>query len=559
MLHGVIYDAGEVVPCSVEIRDSGGDLYDPDTSVKLTITNPSGTDIVDAADMVNDGVGLYHYNWISTTSSATGLYRVVYTSINSTLPTIQNDTFELATTSPMGTRLADIVDLVSNILEDSSNTIFSDDILEERVEEAVREVSRYVPYESEETVNLTASSKKVDITYIPRLLSVVKAEFPLDKDPPEYRNVKRFGNTLTIDVNQTSVSGDTAKLYCRKLHYVDDSASTLNPELDYIVANLAAAKAAMNNVGDGRTQIQSAIDAIALISSSTDNMTARLTQVASDIGSARTQITAFLTDADTAITAAGTTLETAMTTLGNADTASSIPLTTELSAVDTALGLAITDLDIARSAKADLTGEIATAVEEVNKAIDQAREDIASARTLNNTITVSSNAEAKLQSAALAEINAAQAYLAEIRSESGDSAGVGATSNITGNDINIAMGYLSKARTMLSEIANESSLKASVGIKEVSAANGYINQARAIVSRTVNTINGYLTAASREISLASGYLSQAGGYAKEASARLSVANVISSYQRWGQQLYGLTIQELKQMAKPKIFHTYTRS
>jgi hypothetical protein len=248
-----------------------------------------------------------------------------------------------------------------------------------------------------------------------------------------------------------------------------------------------------------------------------------------------------------------------MTTLGNADTASSIPLTTELSAVDTALGLAITDLDIARSAKADLTEKITIAVEEVNKAIDQAREDIASARTLNNTITVSSNAEAKLQSAALAEINAAQAYLAEIRSESGDSAGVGATSNITGNDINIAMGYLSKARTMLSEIANESSLKASVGIKEVSAANGYINQARAIVSRTVNTINGYLTAASREISLASGYLSQAGGYAKEASARLSVANVISSYQRWGQQLYGLTIQELKQMAKPKIFHTYTRS
>jgi hypothetical protein len=102
-------------------------------------------------------------------------------------------------------------------------------------------------------------------------------------------------------------------------------------------------------------------------------------------------------------------------------------------------------------------------------------------------------------------------------------------------------------------------LKASVGIKEVSAANGYINQARAIVSQTVNAINGYLTAASREISLASGYLSQAGGYAKEASARLSVANVISSYQRWGQQLYGLTIQELKQMAKPKIFHTYTRS
>ena len=504
-----------------------------------TVSYVYGTD----PEITRSGVGVYNVDYSFVES---GYYRYSFIGTGDCEAT-DADFIIIGST-------ADLIAQTSIELEDTSNAIFSTSTIDKGITKALVTVSQYIPNEAKVPVTLTAS-KDIDISGIRGLIKVIKAEYKIDQEPKEFHNVSKFADTVTMNIDTTPTEGDTAYLYCHLVHTPD----TLTVQLLNKVPMLAAAYCGMNWAGDGRTQIKAAIDAIASISSSTDNMTARLGQVVTDIGSARTQITAFLTDADTAITAAGTTLETAMTTLGNADTASSIPLTTELSAVDTALGLAITDLDIARSAKADLTEKIATAVEEVNKAIDQARDDIASARTLNNTITVSSNAEAKLQSAALAEINAAQAYLAEIRSESGDSAGVGATSNITGNDINIAMGYLSKARTMLSEIANESSLKASVGIKEVSAANGYINQARAIVSRTVNTINGYLTAASREISLASGYLSQAGGYAKEASARLSVANVISSYQRWGQQLYGLTIQELKQMAKPKIFHTYTRS
>ena len=523
----------------------GDDPADPTTITFTLIGNGEtvsyvyGTD----AEITRSGVGVYNVDYSFEES---GYYRYSFIGTGDCEAT-DADFIIIGST-------ADLIAQTSIELEDTSNAIFSISTIDRGITKALVTASQYIPNEAKIPVTLTAS-KDIDISGIRGLIKVIKAEYEIDQEPKEFHNVSKFADTVTMNIGTTPTEGDTAYLYCYLVHTPD----TLTVQLLNKVPMLAAAYCGMNWAGDGRTQIQSAIDAIALISSSTDNMTARLTQVASDIGSARTQITAFLTDADTAITAAGTTLETAMTTLGNADTASSIPLTTELSAVDTALGLAITDLDIARSAKADLTEKITTAVEEVNKAIDQARDDIASARTLNNTITVSSNAEAKLQSAALAEINAAQAYLAEIRSESGDSAGVGATSNITGNDINIAMGYLSKARTMLSEIANESSLKASVGIKEVSAANGYINQARAIVSRTVNTINGYLTAASREISLASGYLSQAGGYAKEASARLSVTNVISSYKRWGQQLYGLTIQELKQMAKPKIFHTYTRS
>lgn len=523
----------------------GDDPADPTTITFTLIGNGETVSYVYGTDpeITRSGVGVYNVDYSFVES---GYYRYSFIGTGDCEAT-DADFIIIGST-------ADLIAQTSIELEDTSNAIFSISTIDRGITKALVTVSQYIPNEAKVPVTLTAS-KDIDISGIRGLIKVIKAEYEIDQEPKKFHNVSKFADTVTMDIDTTPTEGDTAYLYCHLVHTPD----TLTVQLLNKVPMLAAAYCGMNWAGDGRTQIQSAIDAIASISSSTDNMTARLTQVASDIGSARTQITALLTDADTAITAAGTTLETAMTTLGNADTASSIPLTTELSAVDTALGLAITDLDIARSAKADLTEKIATAVEEVNKAIDQARDDIASARTLNNTITVSSNAEAKLQSAALAEINAAQAYLAEIRSESGDSAGVGATSNITGNDINIAMGYLSKARTMLSEIANESSLKASVGIKEVSAANGYINQARAIVSRTVNTINGYLTAASREISLASGYLSQAGGYAKEASARLSVANVISSYQRWGQQLYGLTIQELKQMAKPKIFHTYTRS
>lgn len=333
--------------------------------------------------------------------------------------------------------------------------------------------------------------------------------------------------------------------------------SSLKARDEDLIVKLAASRIAMNWVGDGRTQIMSAVDAAALVNSSTDSMSARLTQAATDIASARTQITALLADADTAITAAGTTLGTALTALGNADTASTITLTTELNAAGTALGVAITDLDLARVQKAALAAAAVTAVNTANTAVDQARTDIASARVLNNTITVSSNAESKLHAAAIAEIDAARAYLAEARGDAYDATGISTVNNLSGGDVNVAMGYLSKARTMISEAANESSLKAGVGAKEISAANGYINQARAVISQTVNAINGYTTATLRELSLANGYLSQAGGYAREVTSRLNLTNIILAYQKWGQNLYASTIRELRTTQKPHVFKTYS--
>ena len=54
------------------VKDSDGDLADPTTSIKITITDPDDTDQVSSQDMTKDSTGVYDYYYNTTTSSTTG-------------------------------------------------------------------------------------------------------------------------------------------------------------------------------------------------------------------------------------------------------------------------------------------------------------------------------------------------------------------------------------------------------------------------------------------------------------------------------------------------------
>lgn len=57
------------------LYDSGGTLTDPDTSIKVTITDPDGTAKVDDQAMTKDSTGIYDYYYNTTTSSVKGHWR----------------------------------------------------------------------------------------------------------------------------------------------------------------------------------------------------------------------------------------------------------------------------------------------------------------------------------------------------------------------------------------------------------------------------------------------------------------------------------------------------
>ena len=494
-------------------------------------------------ELVKDSTGVYHVDY-DFDESGYYLYSFIGTG---TCDAVDSDYVIIGST-------ADLIVATSLELEDTTNTIFSTTTVNRGIEAALVTASQYVPYEDKVTVDMVADSKDIDISSINGLIKVLYAEYKVSQTPRTFRNVTKFGNTITVNTELNPASGDDCYLYCHLVHTPD----TLDLRLsNSIIPKLAASYCAMNNVGDGRTQIKSAIDAAALVNSSTDSMTARLAQSVTDIASVRTQVTSLLSSADTAITNAGTYITTALATIGSAKSSSAITTTTELTAAGTALGKAITDIDLTRALLATNATTISTEIGKVDTEIGLAITDLASARALNNTITISGNAEAQKHSSALGELSTAQALLQEARGLAQDGSTLDSNSTISGNDLQIAAGYLSKARTIISEALAEAGQFNHSGSVELSAANTAINQARTIISKIANAAQLYGVAASKEIQAASSYLSQAGGYAREVSSRLSVANVISSYQRWGQNLYAQTIRELRALKKPEVVHTYS--
>ncbi len=71
------FDRGTSVRIEAEFRDADGDLLDPGTYYKVTLTDPDGTVQVSAQAMTKDSEGKYYYDWQSETTDPVGSYDVV--------------------------------------------------------------------------------------------------------------------------------------------------------------------------------------------------------------------------------------------------------------------------------------------------------------------------------------------------------------------------------------------------------------------------------------------------------------------------------------------------
>jgi hypothetical protein len=278
--------------------------------------------------------------------------------------------------------LSDIKADVLRILNDSEGEIFEEGKVMLAIESAIRLASRYSPAESKETFTFAQGSRQIDITGLTgfiRLLPEHPAEYPVGYYPPCYRNASVFGKTVTIQVNRNPSEGETVYLYCLKNHSLTDSTSKLPQELEPLIVDYAAGTLALNWVGQGRTQIQSAISDIDSLSHSiqdSENWLSNLT---------------------TALAA----------------------MVERVSSIEAAAGAGEADLESARDAVTSAMQDFEGKLSEIGGEVELARTDIASGRALVNTISNGLNPENDYFEAAMAELSTLSNILTQARLELG--------------------------------------------------------------------------------------------------------------------------------------------
>lgn len=79
MLNPYIYQIGETVVLSVEIKNPSTNIYvDPDTAT-IQIYSPSGSVLIDGTIMTKESIGKYYYDFTPGTADPVGKYTVIYT------------------------------------------------------------------------------------------------------------------------------------------------------------------------------------------------------------------------------------------------------------------------------------------------------------------------------------------------------------------------------------------------------------------------------------------------------------------------------------------------
>lgn len=84
----------ETVIIELTIKDKNGNLYDPATSVKMTLTDIRDTVLVDDQSMVKDSTGQYHYDFDSD-DYAEGAYIVICRMVDGSRLKIERNSFNL--------------------------------------------------------------------------------------------------------------------------------------------------------------------------------------------------------------------------------------------------------------------------------------------------------------------------------------------------------------------------------------------------------------------------------------------------------------------------------
>jgi len=160
----------------------------------------------------------------------------------------------------MARYISDIRAAVRDILRDEFvegvDLEWKTDELNRAIAFTLGEVEQRMPYEVEDTsLTTTSDSKDVDISGITNLIRIRKnrpVEYPVGYNPRKFRNATVFAKVMTMDINILPSDAESLYVYCLKKHTLSDAASTLTPQIEYLLIMGVAARAAINK---GRDQL----------------------------------------------------------------------------------------------------------------------------------------------------------------------------------------------------------------------------------------------------------------------------------------------------------------
>jgi len=158
--------------------------------------------------------------------------------------------------------LSAIRNIVRQFLRDEfiSGSAFKweDDELDLYIAHTLGEISECRPYEVKETLTTTDGSRELDISSIEDLVDKIderkdKLEYKTGSYPRNYRNLIEIdADTIEIDTTLTPGDAEDVYLYCRKLHQLTESSSTLSPQIETVLVLGTVAYAA---IGKARSHV----------------------------------------------------------------------------------------------------------------------------------------------------------------------------------------------------------------------------------------------------------------------------------------------------------------
>jgi len=160
--------------------------------------------------------------------------------------------------------LTAIRDRIEQRLNDTGNTIWSTNWLDEGLRQALAEWSLKLPYQAITTLTLASDTHELDISAVSGLLSVERLWIPYTssdpENPPNWEAFEHWEDAQIVYMpDREGQSGDVARIYYTTAHTINgldsETATTLTVPVQSILITGAAAHAALNRALDIQEQV----------------------------------------------------------------------------------------------------------------------------------------------------------------------------------------------------------------------------------------------------------------------------------------------------------------
>ena len=498
---------------------------------------------------------------------------------------------------------AELTDRVEVILEDGSNAVFAASDISSQLQESLKEISFFSPWEIRQSLFAVDGSREIDLSTIDNLIRVDTLEWPIEDNRNSFyatgtrcfRNFDEFHNTLRMDIgtkpkariqtripiltttkinqvlagtvtftaNSTAVTGSgtafTTEL--RAGYYISPTSLTDWYRIAKVTddTNLVLAEV-VKTADDGADTAGSTYywyEPIYLYCSKNHYVEATQTDFAGAIKAAvdKDQWTIVVDALGT-----GVMPKDMLFTIANVDgvyrnTAEATIATTEATLIiDPPLKGVAADNAVVTFYGSSLTKDLEALIPDLTAA-RVALNWVGDTRTaLDNSRTILDTANTELDKVG-ARLTAAVAQITSATTDTNDKRDEAITElDLAPAMIQTALTNLTTAATFF-DVVTEGDDPAGKNISaalsqlrsaasEITIANGYLN--------THSTGSAYSGLAARELQAANGYIGEGQGYISEAMARLRTATLqLTHTQTWAKYKLETTLQRVRRLAKPR--------